>query len=88
MAAHENPPPRRRKQTPTGWDKWAPRITRMIGWGGVAFVTAFWAATGRESAPLLALFGSFAMGAEGLAAWNAYKASLTMIQRDTDEDFE
>jgi hypothetical protein len=78
---------RRRSQAPTGFDLWAPRITRILGWGGVIFATIFWSFTGRIEPYLLGLFGTFATGGELLAAWRDFRLGLRRVLEESgDED--
>jgi hypothetical protein len=72
-----------RRGAPERFDVWAPRVTRIIGWGGVVFVTTFWALANRIEPMLLGLFGSFATGGELLAAWRDFRAGL---RRALEED--
>lgn len=74
-----------RRAQPVGFDKWAPRITRVIGWGGVVFVTVFWSFTNRIEPMLLGLFGTFATGGELLAAWRDFRAGLRRVLEEADE---
>lgn len=76
----------RRSQGPVGFDLWAPRITRMIGWGGVIFVAVFWSFTDRIEPMLLGLFGTFATGGELLAAWRDFRAGLRRVLAETDDE--
>lgn len=69
MSVHEE------RRGPRGFDLWAPRVTRVLGWGGVVFLLVFWALTGKETALLTGLFGSFAAGGEVLAAARDFRAS-------------
>lgn len=59
----------------SGWDVWAPRVTRVFGWAGVVFVAVVWLVTDRIDPLLVSLFGSFAVGGEALAAWKDFKAT-------------
>lgn len=77
--------PARRRQKSEGFDRWAPRITRIIGWGGVVFVTVFWAITARIEPMLLAMFGSFATGGELLAAWADFRQGLRRALEEEPE---
>lgn len=77
-------PPARPGQ-PQGWDRWAPRITQTIGWGGVIFATAFWARTGRESALLVATFAGMAAGGAGLGIYHRWKAVAKALSEPLEE---
>lgn len=87
MSEQGQSPPRRsrRAAAPDAFDLWAPRVTRIIGWSGVGFVTVFWALTTRIEPMLLGLFGSFATGGELLAAWRDFRQGL---RRALDEPGE
>jgi hypothetical protein len=52
------------------------------------FSTAFWAATDRQSAVLIGLFGSLATSAEVLALYRGYKAALAALAEADGKDEE
>lgn len=76
---------RAQRRSSDGFDLWAPRITRIIGWGGVVFVSVFWAITNRVEPMLIGLFGSFATGGELLAAWRDFRTGLRRALDESDK---